>query len=62
MQEPVSLLKITAKTSMHSSLETKQTMYVGNTCILTSPETFYCVLEVSIREQGGEECTPQKAA
>lgn len=61
-QKPVSPLKTTARTSMQPSLETKQTRYVGNSCVLTSPETFSCVLEVSIRERGREECMPQNAA
>lgn len=38
---------------MHPSLETKQVIHEGYTCVLTTPETFFCVLEVSIREQGG---------
>lgn len=61
-QKPVSPLKTTARTSMKSSLKIKQPRYVGNSCVLTSPETFSCVLEVSIREQGEEECMPQNAA
>lgn len=62
MQEPVSLLKTAAKPSMRPFLETKQTRHIEYTCVLTSLETFHCILEVSIREHGGEECSPQKAA